>query len=518
MGNGATLYVSTRAHPRLYPMPLVFALRSDFKPVRAILLNKSSGFRYSLVDGSPQLRQIGADESSVAEGALPSSSRDGVLDLYQQVASAEFFQELRQELKLKSRRRIFDLPLVVWLMMVQRWDAKATLWTAVQQVVQQRPAALLSDHKRIREGRVSGHTGAYSDARQEMPVEVAQRVADRIFEHLLPRARREALPGWNRRVFILDGSSVDLAHTRELVQAYPPGSNQHGESHWPVLKLLVAQELTSGLAGRPCWGPMYGPEAVSEQALTEKILDRLPEASVLMGDINFGVFSVAYASTQGRHDVLFRLQEDRAATLGRGGPLQPGTDRRVCWRPSAYERRQHPQLPADACVPGRLIVEQVTASNGQSVILYFFTTLDLEVKQLLALYGDRWNVETDLRSLKQTLRLQTLRCQSPDMVAKELVLAIAGYNLVRAVMQVAAEEQKIDPRRLSFSRSQDVVNAALPGLDAARTAEEYQTRLRRMFQLVSSCKLPARRRRATTPRTVWGHSCKFPKRKATPVL
>ena len=76
------------------------------------------------------------------------------------------------------------------------------------------------------------------------------------------------------------------------------------------------------------------------------------------------------------------------------------------------------------------------------------------------------------------------------MVAKELVLGITGYNLVRAVMQAAAEQTQQDPRRLSFSRCQDVVNAALPGLDTAPTPAEYQSRLRRMFQLVASCKLP----------------------------
>ncbi len=101
------------------------------------------------------------------------------------------------------------------------------------------------------------------------------------------------------------------------------------------------------------------------------------------------------------------------------------------------------------------------------------------------------------------------------MIAKELVLAIVGYNLVRAVMNAAAEPHNLDPRRLSFSRSQDVVNAALPRLEAAVTQTEYQGRLQRMLQLIASCKLPDRSRRPTTPRHVWGHSCKFPKRKPT---
>jgi hypothetical protein len=434
------------------------------------------------------------------------------MDLYGKAVPEDFFQTLENDLGLPARQRIFNLPLVAWLMISQRLDPKATLSTAVQQVVQQRPQMLLSAHKRIREGTVSCHTGAYSDARHAMPLVVAERVADRVLDHLM-QGYREALPGWSRRVFILDGSSLEMPHTAELVKAYPPDL----KSHWPVLRLLVAQELTTALAQRPCWGPMYGPEAVSEQGLTEQLLDQLPPDSVLMGDINLGVFSVAFAATQRGQDVLLRLQPNRAGVVGRGLSLQSGLDQQVCWQPSAYERKKHPDLPADACVRGRLIVQQVNASDGSSVTLYLFTTLQLTVQQLVQLYGQRWNVETDLRSLKRTVDLQVLHCKSADMIAKELVLAIVGYNLVRAVMNAAAVEYHLDPRRLSFSRSQDVVNAALPGLDAAITPAEYQTRLRRMLQLVASCKLPDRRARRSLPRQVWGHGCKFAKRKvATP--
>ena len=96
------------------------------------------------------------------------------------------------------------------------------------------------------------------------------------------------------------------------------------------------------------------------------------------------------------------------------------------------------------------------------------------------------------------------------MIAKELILTITGYNLVRAVMNVAAEQNNPDPRRLSFSRSQDVVNAALPGLDAAQSPAEYQARLQR----VACCKLPDRSERPPRPRKTSGHGSKFPKRKA----
>lgn len=442
---------------------------------------------------------------------MPSSDRGGVLELYGEAVPEQFFEQVEKDLGLTARQRIFSLPVVVWLMISQRLDSKATLSTAVQQIVQQQPRALLSDHKRIRQGTVSCHTGAYSDARQAMPLTVAEKVADRLWNHLLP-TRRQALPGWDRPVFILDGSALETPHTQELVAAFPP----QPKSHWPALLVLVAQELTTGLAERPCWGPMHGPKAVSEQSLAEQLLGRLPHDSVVMGDINFGVFSVAFAATQRGHDVLMRMQPSRARALRRDFPLQPGLDQQICWRPSAYERRRHPELPADASVQGRLIIQQVTASDGSTVTLYLFTTLHLAVALVLQLYGQRWNVETDLRSLKRTVELQALRCKSVDMIAKELILAITGYNLVRAVMNAAAEAYNLNPRRLSFSRSQDVVNAALPGLAAAATPAQYQARLRRMLQLVASCKLPDRSARKSTPRHVWGHGCKWAKRKVCP--
>ena len=137
---------------------------------------------------------VGGDAVSADVPVTP-ARLSGVLDLFREAASEEFFQQLRKELGLKSRQRIYDLPLVMWLMMTERWDKKATLSTAVQQIAENRPAALLGDHKRIREGTVSVHTGAYSDARQKMPVKAAERVGDRVFEHLT-QTWREALPGW----------------------------------------------------------------------------------------------------------------------------------------------------------------------------------------------------------------------------------------------------------------------------------------------------------------------------------
>jgi hypothetical protein len=67
-----------------------------------------------------------------------------------------------------------------------------------------------------------------------------------------------------------------------------------------------------------------------------------------------------------------------------------------------------------------------------------------------ALYGQRWQIETNLRHLKQTLRMDVLRCQTVAGVHKELMMYALVYNLVRQVMLEAAQRQQVPVERLSF--------------------------------------------------------------------
>jgi putative transposase len=265
----------------------------------------------------------------------------------------------------------------------------------------------------------------------------------------------------------------------------------------------------SGLALAPNWGPFYGDGAVSEQSLAEEALERLPPEAMVLADGNFGIFAFAYAVQQSRRPMVLRLTEARAKRI-LGGPLRE-TDQQVIWRISRWDRAAHPQLPEEAEVQGRLIVRPNPSRPGELLIL--FTSLELPAKEIVEIYRLRWNVETDLRSLKRTLELNQLSSKSADMVEKELLLAVAAYNLVRAVMCLAAQRARIAPRQLSFSFVQAVVDAALPGLDRATTEEEYERRLERMLRYAAQGKHPRRPRTRTYSREVWGKGGQFPRRK-----
>ncbi len=431
-----------------------------------------------------------------------------LLRLFQKVAPAWFFRELSQKHGYGFRNGVYGATVVVWLMIWQRLQGTRSLAAAVQHLLQGGATGLVSNCKRWTQEQVSAATGSYCQARQRLP----KLIAGEVMERMVMQLRAEMQEGWEglqRPVFVIDGSSLQLQHAPELVQAFSPGHNQHGENHWPVMRIVVFHDVWSGLALRPSWGAMYGDGAVSEQGLAEQALERLPADAVVLGDGNFGIFAYAYAVQQSRRPMILRLTQARAQKI-LGGQLKEGTDRRVVWRASRWDRNAHPQLPEQATVEGRLIV--CANPSRPNELLYLFTTLDLPVEEILGIYKRRWNVETDLRSLKRTVGLHQLSSKSLDMVEKELLLAIAAYNLVRAVMCLAARRANLTPRQLSFSFVQTVVEAALPGLDHAATEAEYQQRLDRMLRYAAQGKHPHRTRVRSYPREVWGQGARFPRR------
>ena len=72
------------------------------------------------------------------------------------------------------------------------------------------------------------------------------------------------------------------------------------------------------------------------------------------------------------------------------------------------------------------------------------------LEELAALYGRRWEVETNFAHLKTTMQMDVLHCQTVQGVLKELIIFALVYNLARLVMLAAAREQHLPHDRLSF--------------------------------------------------------------------
>jgi hypothetical protein len=250
---------------------------------------------------------------------------------------------------------------------------------------------------------------------------------------------------------VIDGTTITLAPTSGLREAYPPSTNQHGETVWPVMTLMVAHELRSGCALIPELGAMYGPNRTWETEQAAVIAGRIPLGSLVLADAGFGIFSVAYAMHGAGHDILFRLTKARFKALHRQAEeierTPFGVKYRLSWTPSAKERKTNPDLPAAARL--EVFLHEVELDNDERLCLV--ATLDASSAVAAENYSHRYDVEHDIRDMKVSLGIEKIRAKSVEMVQKELLCSVVAYNLVVQLRREAAKVARVEPRRLSFT-------------------------------------------------------------------
>lgn len=386
-----------------------------------------------------------------------------------------------------SPATVYTTLATLWMLTLQRLGGGKSLEAIVKETLTHN-RDIFPDNRRVREGTLSHNSSAYSVARQRLPLEVVGRFTDSVAQTII-----DCCPDIvnDRRAFIIDGTTFKLAPTSELREVYPPSTNQHGESVWPILMLTVAHELRSGAALRPEFGAMYGSKNTSEAKQAAAIARRIPAGSILLADAGYGIFYVVYAMVSCGHDILSRLTKSRFKALRRRAELveqTAGSSRyRLEWKPSAKDRQTHPELPADACVTVEL--HAVQQEDGQW--LYLVTSMELGSQQAADLYACRYDVEHDIRDLKVTLGVENIRAQSDEMVRKEMLCSMVAYNLVVQLRREAAQVAKLPPRRLSFTGVWNTMQSCLlhqSGCDVST----WQARYAQALSMASKDKLAHR--------------------------
>ena len=77
----------------------------------------------------------------------------------------------------------------------------------------------------------------------------------------------------------------------------------------------------------------------------------------------------------------------------------------------------------------------------------------------------------DIRSIKQTMKMDVLRCKTPAMVRKEFWAHLLAYNLIRGVMAEAARRHGLPPRRLSFQGARQMMEGFRVELNRAASGK-----------------------------------------------
>ncbi len=381
---------------------------------------------------------------------------------------------------------VYTTMVTLWMLILQRLGGGKTLNEVVKDMLSH-GNALWPRNKRIQEGTLSKNSGAYSEARKRLDLKTVELFAQRVCSSLI-----DASPSWfhDRRAFIIDGTTITLAPTEELRKAFPPATNQHGETVWPVAMLLVAHELQSGCALPPEIGAMYGENNTSEAKMAKKIAKRIPRGSIVLADSGFGVFSVAYHTIGSGHDILFRLTKSRFTSLVKKATLVKRTKQaamyRLAWTPTAKDRRTNGDLPADAVL--EVILHDIPIEGDT---LYLATTLDVSSEQAGELYYYRYDVEHDIRDIKVTLNTENIRAKSEDMFRKELLTSIIAYNLIIQFRRQAAKLANLPPRRLSFTGVCNTFRSFLLHQPSC-SASQWRERFEKALHIAAQDKLPNR--------------------------
>ena len=92
-------------------------------------------------------------------------------------------------------------------------------------------------------------------------------------------------------------------------------------------------------------------------------------------------------------------------------------------------------MPAQ--IPLRLIRYPVSIPGFRPKYIVLVTTLLDPVvypaAELAQLYLRRWSVELFFRHIKTTLQMKRLRCLSPALLHREVLLHLIAYNLIRGI-------------------------------------------------------------------------------------
>jgi hypothetical protein len=309
----------------------------------------------------------------------------------------------------------------------------------------------------------SDNTGAYCRARAKLQVAVIRRLTTEVADGCEQRLPTRWL--WKgRHVQLVDGTTVSMPDTEDNQTAYPQANTQKQGVGFPIARMVVLLSLATAMVTDMAMGPYAGKET-GETALLRELLQRLGKGDVLLGDRHYCSYFMIALLQELHIDFVVRLHHAREANFRRGRRLGAG-DHVVVWpkpdKPEWMDGATYERMPESIEV--REVYVQVNQPGFRTESLVAVTSLtDAETftkDDIAELYHRRWLVELDIRAIKVTLGMDVLRCQSAEMVRREIWTCLLAYNLIRQAMLEAALKSERTPRELSFTAALQKIAAA----------------------------------------------------------
>lgn len=345
------------------------------------------------------------------------------------------------------------------------YTAAITLWAFLSQVLhKQEQRSCMAAVSRVvvlmaalsRE--CSDNTGAYCRARARLPLAVIRHLTLQVAEGSEQRVSSAWL--WkSRHVHLVDGTTASMPDTPANQAEFPQPRTQKPGLGFPIVRLVVLLSLATAMVTGMALGPYKGKQT-GEMALLRELLDRLSPGDIVLGDRHYCSYFMIALLRRIRVDIVTRLHQCRPSDF------QRNRDHLITWprppRPEWMDQATYDQMPATLQL--REVHVQVHQPGFRVDSLIVVTTLTdaatYAKDDIAELYHQRWLVELDLRAIKISVGMDVLRCQSPDMIRKEIWTCLLAYNLIRQSLLAAALAAKLSPRQLSFTAAMQKIAAS----------------------------------------------------------
>jgi hypothetical protein len=351
------------------------------------------------------------------------------------------FEEV-ESLLPQHRERKYPPTETLSMFLAQALSADRSCQKAVDEAAIRRVVAGLSSG--------STNTGGYCRARERLPTQLVNALTGYVGRSV--SAQAPAHWHWRGRpVRLVDGTTLTMPDTLANQDAYPQPTSQKPGLGFPLCRMVGVVCLGSGALLDAAIGGYQG-KGGHEQALLRSIFETLQSGDVLVGDALYATYFLLCAMHQRGIDAVFEQHGARQRTTDfRTGQRLGARDHLIVLskprlKPEWMSEAQYAQAPETLTV-------RELRTGGKTLVTTLLCPKRTDKVALQALYRSRWHVELDLRSIKTTLGMDRLSCQTPAMVIKEIWVYLLAYNLIRLLMAQAAALTDQLPRHLSFKHT-----------------------------------------------------------------
>jgi len=370
-----------------------------------------------------------------------------------------------------SRRSIFSKENTFWAFLGQVLDADG----GCKEVVRK-----LQSYASLKGARLpSSSTASYCTARKKL----GEQTLSDIFQYTAIQGDKPVTTGLlnNRRVIVVDGTGLSMPDTPENQKVWPQTGAQKPGCGFPSARVCACFSLESG----SLLSYEIGSKKNSELPMFRKQWQTFKPGDIFLGDKGFcSYFDMVKLKKQSIDSVL---------TLARRKPISKSkclkvfnqNDLLIKWdRPKynrrlSYSRETLEQLPMELTLRQiRVVVDQ---PGFRAKEIFIVTTLLDPTKypseEIARLYLQRWDVELFFRDIKTTMGMDILRCQTPEMIRKEILMNFIAYNCVRRLMYEAAEKANVAVRLVSFKGSLQAIRSWEPQLNHVKLSKTERNKM-----------------------------------------